>query len=502
METTPRFGRVKQSALAVVDAGLAALVAVAVSILWVAVRLAFDPNPARIGADFSGLVCVLAVLMMAWVGFPQDGRTWLVSASRRVKGVLVWAAAGGVGLWWAGEFTEHADAAYGATYLMTYQLGFFVVAWGVLLGLRVAALRRGWVTAWVRGIVALGVAGLGFYLIRDESPAPSIARNRSAVTGQSQDEASYRLTLRYTPAPGAGRVFTPPKRMLKLRQDENWAINLREQRAEIEANWAELAEVRQWWAEMAAQPELGDRAEGGMNPPIIQFQPVRVLAEHALAMAGLQALDGDGDGALARVGEVYAVGARLESASCTLVRGMIAEQCQQRALKAAGFVLAQAKVSPAAGARFAALLAAHSGGGTGAKRLVLMEVAHYFGTVECVAQFHSGAQWFVGEAATWRAVRRVIDGVYGLTFNPQATVNLIHDGAAAMATLAEARDLAGLRTMEASLNQRLHAGVQIKNLSGRLLVGMQAPIYGKLVESYWQTEDLRTGLLQRLRPTG
>ena len=161
MGKTLGFGWINQAACAVLDVVLAALAAVAVSILWIAVRLAIDPNPARIGADFSGLVVALAVLMMAWIWWPQEGRTWLVSASNRVRGTLVWAA----------------------------------------------ALRRGGVTAWVRAAVAVCVAGLGVYLIRYEAPAPVIELNRAAMAGRSQDEVSYRLTLRYTPAPGEATGF-------------------------------------------------------------------------------------------------------------------------------------------------------------------------------------------------------------------------------------------------------------------------------------------------------
>jgi hypothetical protein len=502
MEKTPWRERVNQAIFAVIDGGLTGLVAVALSILWVAVRLALDPVPDHIGSDFSVLICSVAVLVMAWIWWPQDGRTWLVSASRRVQGVLVCAVLAGVGVWSAQALSEHAEAAYGGTYLMTYLIGLFIVVWVTVLLLRAVALRRGWVMTWVRGGVALVAVALGFYLIRDEAPAPSIERNRAAMAGRSQDETSYRLTLRYTPVLNGGRVFTPPTRTLKLSNDANWARDLRSQRAAIEANWAELTEVRGWWAELLAQPELGDRVEGGMEQPFIRFHPVRVFIEHALAMAGLQALDGDGDGALARVGEVYAVGARLESASCTLVRGMIAIQCQQRALKAAEFVLTQAKVSPAAAERFAALLATHPGGGAGAKRLVLMEVAHYFGTVECVSLCRPGAVRFAGEATGWRVLRRTLDGVYGLTFNPQETVNLIHDFSAEIAALAEARDLAGMRALEANRNHRLHGGVQIKNISGRLLAGMGISSFDKLVENYWKTEDMRCGLLERLRPAG
>ena len=62
-------------------------------------------------------------------------------------------------------------------------------------------------TAWVRAAVAVCVAGIGVYLIRYEAPAPVIELNRAAMAGRSQDEVSYRLTLRYTPAPGEARGF-------------------------------------------------------------------------------------------------------------------------------------------------------------------------------------------------------------------------------------------------------------------------------------------------------
>src|SRR5690606_31443280 len=109
---------------------------------------------------------------------------------------------------------------------------------------------------------------------------------RAALAGRFDDEEAYRLTLRYSTARDSEKVFAPLTHELKWgKHDEGREAFLLAHRAEIEANWAELAEVRAWCEEMAARPRLGDRAIERFEQPIMKFQPVRQYVLHGLAMA-------------------------------------------------------------------------------------------------------------------------------------------------------------------------------------------------------------------------
>jgi hypothetical protein len=236
----------------------------------------------------------LLALVLCWK--KARGRIWRVVGSASVLAATV------VSLLWVHGSARELNQEMGTQTLMIVQIGVFALFLVVLFMARRWALKRGWLSVVSRTVVAACLAGYLVYLSRDEPVAPSVARNHAVMAGRCEDEASFMLTLRYTPAPGGGRVFTAPTRKLDFTQKgEKRSAYLLAHRAEIEANWAELAEVRTWWAEMAAQPQLGDQPSKNFSHPFIRFQPVRVYTQHALAIAALKAIDGDESGAWALV---------------------------------------------------------------------------------------------------------------------------------------------------------------------------------------------------------
>ncbi|MFA6289430.1 MAG: hypothetical protein WC661_18775 [Opitutaceae bacterium] len=485
---------VAHACVALLDYALVALLAYVGSLWWIAARLAFNPDPESIARDYTGLMVVATGLALVLVFRAPKWRLWRMAAVVAF-GAVGWLFTRGLEL-----EAANAGAASGETHLLIVQGGAFLLVVVALFALRRHALARGWLSTGSRVAFAVVLAGYLFYLGHDEAPAPSIARNHAAMAGRSEDEATYRLTLRYTPAPGGGRIFTAPKNQLGFpARGEKRIAYLRAHRAEIEANRAELAEVRAWWAEMAAQPQLGDRPGTSFDQPFIRFQPVRIYSQYALALAELHALDGDGDGALAAAGDVYAVGVRLEASSCTLVRSMIALVTQKQALETAEFVLDHARVSPAAKARFAGLLSEGKADGAGAKRLMLADVSNYYGTAEAMSRLKGIYGGRSDESVAMRLIKSASGLLYFTTLNPQATANRRHDFFEKLAARAEARDLAGMKKMSDDLSADQLGGFQVKNLSGRLLVRMSSPAFEKIAQNYWETEDRRTALVRRLQ---
>lgn len=470
------------------------------SLWWLAAWLGFNPSITRIldGDWVLAMAWVGLMLILCWRGMRRA--SWFATSYRRIAGIAVLLALAAVVLLWIRSLVMEADNAedeVSGLYLLLFQAGVFLFCTAVLVVGRHEAHRRGWISNAGRIAVAAGAAGYLVYLSWDESLSPSVARNHAALAGRSEDEASYRLTLRYTPTPGGGVTFIPPRHKLEwYHKGEKRRAYLLDHRSEIEANWAELADVRGWWAEMAAQPGLGDRPVKSLDQPFIQFQPVRAYAQHATAIASLQALDGDGDGAMATVFALYDVAARLEPASATLVRSMIARLLMRQAMETAAFVLDHATVSPEMCAKFSARLEATEGGGRLAKALVLTECA--FWTKESISSLARPAS-FGGENVSVFLSQGVSRILAPVTLNPQATANLLHDHCEQIALCAEAGDLERLKAVQDGLEAKLFGGFQVKNFSGRSLLQMSVPGFSAIVKSYWETEDLRTRLIQRLQ---
>jgi hypothetical protein len=323
-------------------------------------------------------------------------------------------------------------------------------------------------------------------------------------------EESFDVLMRYGRSQPLGRDFKAPQRIFRQGpytdpgKPEAWAKWLAGHRADIEADWAELAPVRAWWDELSAFERLGDLTPGRIDAEVMAFAPARSYSQHAVAIAGLRALDGHGDEAFATLQPLLEVSRKLEPSSRTLVRFMIARVIQRMAIEAATFVLDHTHVSPAARLRFAAALAGGSGGEAGARRLIGIEYA--FGL-----EAHHGLQ--IGnfiELYTTRAFpagdfRRglpygALNFLRALVFNPNRTFNLIGD------LTRRRQDAAAVRQTEriGEIDRAFFANEgrpRFKNLAGSAFIIQSTPNLTKVAESYWRIEDLRTALHRRLSET-
>lgn len=470
----------------VLDYVLLPVLAALATLAWVAVWSVHAPSPA------GTWVVLLAVAVLLALGL-----VWIVSSRRlwRVTGASCVLAAGVLGLLHGllvanrldGAGSQAADEVWKAMHATV----FLLAAIGLWLARR-GLMKRGALTGAVRGALVAGVAGFLIYLAWDEPPAPSIARNHAALAGRFDDEETYRLTLRYSNARDSEKVFAPLTHDLKWEQNgERRRAFLFAHRAEIAANWAGLAEVRAWCVEMASRPKLGDRAIKSFEQPIMKFQPVRQYVLHGLAMAELRALDGDSDGALADVLEIYNLGVRMEQETGTLVRAMIAQVVKRSALTSAGNVLDYASVSSETRERFAAALEASAGSGGVIKRVVLVESE--FWSADSIRQIGGGVDG-AGAARPWY-MRRLGDFIV----NPQASANRVHDHFEALAAKAEARDVEGMKALDEAVDREGQGKVRVKNIGGARLLSMIVGSYRSVAKNYWEIEDRRGALLERLR---
>jgi len=281
-----------------------------------------------------------------------------------------------------------------------------------------------------------------------------------------------------------------------IAEPEKWVEFITKNRAALEADWAAVAPQRAWLDRLNTFDRLGDLTPADFAADIPRFDVWRLLSQRTCAIASLQALDGRGDEAVATLLPMLEVGRKFETSSRTLVRLMIARVVQKLCCQTAGFILDRAQPGAAARAR---LLAALDGGNgpAGARRIVLIEYAHFMPTLAKLSLTDAATAVDLGSPGR---LPRALNLFTRLAFNPRATANLYGDYAYELAALAETRDYGGFAVRQAAFIEASFQKGGMKNLGGRLILNMAIPAYQKVVKTYWDIEDLRLALLVRLKP--
>lgn len=370
----------------------------------------------------------------------------------------------------------------------------FLAALGFWLAWRFR--NRSW--WWVTG-GALAVAPVLTYLAVDDTSlrhSMSIEEIAPAFPGA---EKSYGVLMRYGKDHPLGRAFKTPRRVFPPglpafmddpKRAEERRVWLLARRAEIEADWAELGPVRSWWSELHAFDRIGDLTPARFDAEIINFEPPRAYSQRAAAIAGLQALDGEGDAAFETLLPLLEVSRKLEPSARTLVRFMIARVCQKLALDAAGFVLDHATVSAANRARFLAALKGGSGGEAGARRLVAIE---YASSREPYSDIRLG-EWM---AQPFLGARHLLNILGPLVYNPRKTINLFGDLTEQWQNFAARREIDKIEPATKEFF-RTTGRPRLKNLLGSIVLVRLSPSYSRVLENYWKIEDARAALRERL----
>jgi hypothetical protein len=266
-------------------------------------------------------------------------------------------------------------------------------------------------------------------------------------------------------------------------------------RATLEAEWATAAPQRAWLDRLNAFDRLGDLTPADFAADIPRFDVWRYLTQRTCAIASLQALDGHGDEAMATLLPMLEVARKFETSSRTLVRLMIARVAQKMCYETAGFILDHG--SPGREARHRLAAAVKSGNGpAGARRIVWIEYTFLGALLERLTLSETMT------AVSWNRGLNLPTGLNFLTcfaINPRSTANLYGDTVAELSALAETRDLGRFAVREqAFIHDSMRGGP--KNLGGRLVLAMATPAYSKVLKSYWDIEDLRIALNERLQP--
>lgn len=303
-------------------------------------------------------------------------------------------------------------------------------------------------------------------------------------------EESYALVLRYPThdepdLPEPLRMLHEPTAVRNSAplETEAWRAFLQEHREDIMAGWTALAAQREWVAEMAREPRLADLATS-LGAPFVSFRQLRPTARFMTWHAGLLALDGRGDEALAELTILLEASQKLIPESRMLVRVMIARILNKMALQATDFVLDVGETTSAGRVAFLAVLQERPDPVDTARRMIWCE-------------YPLGAKMLLSLSSDNDALRQMAHG-RAVLYNPRNTCN---QQAEILRTLSEH---AARRQVEA-MNEISNVWVspsfylQVKNATGRILISLTLPAFTKVVSEHWKIEDMAVVLETRLQ---
>jgi hypothetical protein len=377
----------------------------------------------------------------------------------------------------------------------------------VLLPLIVLAVaeRRRWLTWPVLAAAWLVVLPVLAWLSWDDTAIRQPIMIEEFSPAFAGAEKSYAVLMQYskqTPSAEA-KVFEKTKMAAvwnasaSNREPAKWIEFVTKNRAAIEADWETLAPQRRWFGELAAFDQIGDLTVADYNANIMSFQVWRTLSQRTCATATLLALDGHGDEAIARLAPLLEVGRKLQLSSRSLIRTMVAVVVERMCIETAGIVLDKA---PASAVRRACLTTAlgQENAPALARRLLMVEYVVFSPLFNRMKL----GDTIAAARGTSFPLRRPLNFLSGLFFNPIATTNLYGDRVRELADLAEARELGKFNVRGQDYSNVLVTQSGMKNIGGRLMLSMAVPAFNKVVESHWKTADLRVALRTRLAAAG
>lgn len=354
--------------------------------------------------------------------------------------------------------------------------------------------------SWPR--IAVGYAALGAILAYLAHDDPTF-RHPMAMEDISPvfpgEEAGYAVLMRYGKEHPLGLKFEAPAFKAAYSSFDPaspalWRETITSRRAEFEEHWDRLATERAWWSELNGLGRIGDLMPAKWDGEILSFKVIRAVSQHAIAIAGLQAIDGQGDQAVDTLLPILGVGRKLQPYSRTLVREMIGIVVEKLAIETATFILDTTPVSPEARARLVAALK-EGDPEAGARHLLATEYAVQFGWMtrepagNLLSEISNG-----GRKAWWVSLLNFLSPCLYL---PRATFNSVGD------LYADSIDMVANRKLD-QMGPRLDRfdreawAPGLKNPLGRYLALISIPAYSKVAENYWLTQDLRAALLKRL----
>jgi hypothetical protein len=311
----------------------------------------------------------------------------------------------------------------------------------------------------------------------------------------AQAEASWATVLWYVGhdgQPAARKLSSPGFAVVVAPTTPGKTSGLLEKnREKIQASWVALAPEREWFAAMNAFPIIADltRVRLKFVEPSVRFSPYqhafRAVLHTGCAEAGLLALDGKGDDAIAVLLPLIDVSRKLEPAARTLTRALASRTAQRQVIDTARFIIARTSVSPERRAALAAALETGMSGADGIRHMLWLDYAWSYDF-----SYQPGLSREVGRSMS------IIIRPFNL---PRTTANVHAAYLENIVRLAEARAVDKMDAAREELSAQQGGFNCLRNPFGNLIFLLSLPSYTKEVETYWKTEDARLALIAELR---
>lgn len=274
-----------------------------------------------------------------------------------------------------------------------------------------------------------------------------------------------------------------------------WTESVLKHRETWEAAWTEDTLGREWLAGMAAHEPEGYFPNEGMSTPLLDFARVRRASHCHWARAHLLFTEGQTDEAARILLTVVRAGYNLQRGGSTLVTQMIASVLTKNSYESLGLLLDSGTLSDQLKMEIAGVLRQAP---SIRQNLALAFIGEEIYARSAIAKVRDpdseGGASLVGNdsrfAPGWLLNR--------LLFNPNRTEREHVEFLAAASRLAQDRQMGRKENMDPF--DRLVTERRIKNPVGRMLAAMSLPAFGKVSESFWDTDDLRLALLRQIEP--
>ena len=426
------------------------------------------------------------------------GRRWL----RRTAGLGL--GAGLALLAWLGAASLSLELIAGKTWradMLAPVLGALLLAFTLTIPVLLPAARWLGRRSW-SGLAAgwLGLALILGWLARDEPGVPRPVTLAEVATVFPGAEQSYAVVTRHlTDGFGTDRSFDWGGFNFSQgpEQGQIWRDFLAARRSDLEANWEKLAPVRAWIDQLNSFDRIADLDADLLEMTRIRFQARVAYPQNAMALASLQAIDGQGDAALDILRPLLEAAGKLERGArgTDIYHG--ARQMQSVAIRAASFVLDNSRVSAGARARFADAVTASTGGPEGARRLYAIR---YAAVEQASSSF--GLAVVAWSFRGFDFLRRPLDLMGPVAFNRHATRNRWTALFADLAECAARREPANAEQRVAEFFAK-EGQPRFKNIGGAWMtlsawerLGLNSVTDQQ--RGYWTLEDQRAALLARL----
>ncbi len=325
--------------------------------------------------------------------------------------------------------------------------------------------------------------------------SPVVPRAAESFAVYLRYGSNHPLGKNYTSNQSSYKIWTKAA-FLEEKDPAQYSAWLRENRAELESEWEALAPVRAWWDELNSFEVIGDLSSADPYQELVRFTPVRELVMHATAIAGLRALDGQGDQAFAILLPIIQVSHKLQPCSRRLIRTLVSRLSERYAMDTARFVLSRTKVSALMQARFRAALETEWSPEDGAQRIFDVEYAHWLETVTTIP---IGTRLLHNQAGGRSCFEEPLNLLSPFVFNIRHSANVYGHLSAELAGYARRRELGEIAPAMRAVASSQEA--RIKNRMGFMLVASDGTSMARIVDSYWKVEDDRRLLIGRLSGT-